>query len=84
MNKDLQQRFLDEAIRTGDQLLAKAEKSDNGTYWETMNMIGEGVGWQIAEGLYSGNAGIGLFFLHLHSQSRLVTLLFLSLYRVQP
>jgi len=53
MNNDkLREDILKEARRIGDNLLAIAQKDDNGTYWETMTMdMDQNIGWQVSEGI---------------------------------
>ncbi len=69
-NEKLREDILKEAIRIGDDLLAKAQKDDNGTYWETMTMdLDQNIGWQVSEGIYSGVTGIALFMLELHKRT---------------
>lgn len=71
MNSDkLREEILKEAVRIGDDLLAKAKKDDNGTYWETMTMdLEQNIGWQVSEGIYSGASGIVLFLMELHKRT---------------
>lgn len=71
MNKNkLREDILKEARRIGDNLLAKAQKDDNGTYWKTMTMdMNQDIGWQLSEGIYSGVSGIALFLLELHKRT---------------
>jgi hypothetical protein len=59
--------FLDEAISIGTRLLSKAKSQNDGIYWETISMEpDQKIGSQVSETLYSGSAGIGLFFIELY------------------
>ncbi len=71
MNNNFKNELLTEAIRIGDDLLHRVEKDANGFSWQTMGM-GEkqAVVWNKSEGLYSGVAGIVLFFIELYKQTK--------------
>lgn len=69
MTDHLNDRFLAEAIRIGDNILSLTKKDKNGSYWETMTTAGDGVGWQTSEGIYSGVSGIVLFFIELYKKT---------------
>jgi len=69
-NDKLREDILKEAVRIGDNLLARAKKDDDGTCWETMTMdLEQNIGWQVSEGIYSGVSGIALFLLELHKRT---------------
>ncbi|MGH7202896.1 MAG: lanthionine synthetase LanC family protein [Candidatus Levyibacteriota bacterium] len=62
--------FLKEAIRIGNQFLDLAEQDDHGISWKTMTLDAQGkVMWHKADDLYSGNSGIVLFLLELYKQT---------------
>lgn len=68
MNNEL---ILNEAKRIGDQLLAEAKSDPDGLYWETMEMdTDRNISFRVVETLYSGTAGIVLFFLELFRATR--------------
>ncbi len=54
-------RFLNEAVRIGEQLLAEAD----GDSWTTIKLEGDSIAWRTDETLYGGVTGIALFFLEL-------------------
>ncbi len=61
--------YLAEAIRIADDLISKAEHSENGIYWKTMSMDSykENASiWNVTDGLYNGVGGITLFFIELY------------------
>ncbi|MCP5105108.1 MAG: hypothetical protein GY950_17095 [bacterium] len=69
-NKKLRDEILNEAVRIGEWLTAKAKKEETGTSWETMSMdLDRNIGWQTTDGIYSGVSGIALFFLELHKRT---------------
>ncbi len=65
-----QNKFLKEAIRIGDDILARKEVSEHGFYWKTMSLdTDKKITWQISESIYSGVGGIVLFFIELYKQT---------------
>ncbi|MDQ1353314.1 MAG: hypothetical protein QG657_3620 [Acidobacteriota bacterium] len=66
-DKQLKEEMLNEAVRIGDWLLAKAKNDDSGLYWECTSMdMKRNVTWEKGEGIYSGVSGISLYLLMLH------------------
>lgn len=62
--------FLAEATRIGDELLDSADVGPSGMSWKSLDLGPDGsVSWRTSESLYSGGAGIALFFLELHRQT---------------
>ncbi|NIM11610.1 MAG: hypothetical protein GTO45_05905 [Candidatus Aminicenantes bacterium] len=67
----MKERLLNEAKRIGDQLLEEAKTDDNGIYWETMTMdLDRNISFKTGESIYSGSAGVSLFFLELFKQAQ--------------
>ena len=65
-----QNKFLEEAIRIGEDILARKEVSQHGYYWKTMSLDQDKkITWQISESIYSGTGGIILFFIELYKQT---------------
>ncbi|MBL6449545.1 hypothetical protein JMN32_24750 [Fulvivirga sp. 29W222] len=63
-------KYLEEAIRIGDEILRRVEKTDEGYVWKTMTSTGDfEIQWVVSESLYSGTAGIVYFFLELHRRT---------------
>jgi hypothetical protein len=70
-NNRLNNRFLDEARRIGDRLLAEAEIDDRGMAWKTMTVDDEHhILFTKSESIYTGVSGIVLFFIQLYKQTR--------------
>jgi hypothetical protein len=68
--ENMNEQFLNEARRIGDQLLASAKTDEHGTYWDTMSMdMDHNISFEPGEGIYSGVSGIVLFFLELYRQT---------------
>ena len=61
--------FLNGAKQIGDELLAAATKDKEGYYWQTLTMDDKKLEWQISESLYTGVAGILLFFMELYQRT---------------
>jgi hypothetical protein len=71
MKQQLRQDILSGAIVIGDELLALAEKDQNGFSLQTMGMTNDlEIYFRTKEDLYTGNAGIALFLLELHRHTR--------------
>lgn len=73
MNSKLRQQILDEATGIGDELLSLAEHDKHGISWKTMSIDFENnskIIWRKSESIYSGVAGIVLFFLELYKTTR--------------
>ncbi|UII30242.1 hypothetical protein LVD17_18270 [Fulvivirga ulvae] len=67
MDKD---KYLNEAIRIGDEILERVEKTADGYTWKTMSSTGDlEIQWEISESLYSGTAGIVYYFLELYKRT---------------
>jgi hypothetical protein len=64
--------FLQESIKIGDQLIATAKSSTDGIYWETASKDTEtdSIVWEKSEGIYSGVSGIALFLIELFKQTK--------------
>lgn len=64
--------LLKEAVRIGDELLDKAIDHNDGFSWKTLiyNTNTQKCHWQQNESIYSGTAGIVLFFLELYKQTK--------------
>lgn len=63
-------KYLEEAIRIGDEILQRVEKTADGYTWKTMYSTGEqDITWEISESLYSGTAGIVYYFLELYKRT---------------
>jgi hypothetical protein len=70
MNDNLRSKILIETIRIGDDLLNRVQKDEHGFSWETMGMgENQSIVWNKSEGIYSGVAGIVLFFIELYKQT---------------
>ncbi|MCP5053354.1 MAG: hypothetical protein GY940_39685 [bacterium] len=70
-NDETRSRLLKEAVRIGEQLLTEAKTGDNGMSWETMGMDEkQEIYFQETTSIYSGVAGISLFFLELYKQTK--------------
>lgn len=66
-DKTLKEELLNEAVRIGDWLLAKAKNDGGGLYWECASMDMErNITWIKGESIYSGVSGISLYLLMLH------------------
>jgi hypothetical protein len=70
MENSLKQLLLNEAIRIGDELLAKAEVAPQGLSWKSLNQQGHHISWQQSETIYNGVCGIVLFLAELFNQTR--------------
>lgn len=63
-------KYIKEAVKIGDEILQRVEKTEHGYYWKTMSSTGANdVQWIISEGLYSGTAGIVYYFMELHKRT---------------
>jgi hypothetical protein len=66
----MNEEFLAEARRIGDELLEKAKRDSVGTYWETMTMDMErNMSFTISDGIYGGTSGIALFMMELYKKT---------------
>lgn len=77
MNKETRTQIFKEAARIGEELLSFAEYDSNGASWQSMAMNHSKNRNDLdyvtdckLEGLYSGNAGISLFFIELYKQTQ--------------
>jgi len=68
VDADIRNRILQEAMRIGDELIAQAERTDGCLTWRSLDPSGDGNRRMAAE-LYSGVAGIVLFFVELFKQA---------------
>lgn len=72
MDNEIKQRFLNESIRIGDELIRLAKRNKNGYFWKTMQFDGVGnLSWHATDFIYSGASGIVLFFLELYRQTKI-------------
>ena len=60
---------MQEAIRIGDELIAKSIKEEVGLSWESMSFEGDEIVWRKSENIYSGVSGIVLFFIALYKNT---------------
>lgn len=70
METKLSKLILNEAVRLGDELLAKAETGPQGMSWKTIHQQGDIIRWHKSESIYNGVCGIVLFFAELYKQTR--------------
>ncbi|KAA5541582.1 lanthionine synthetase LanC family protein [Adhaeribacter rhizoryzae] len=70
METKLSKLILNEAVRIGDELLAKAEKEPQGMSWKTIHQQGNNIQWHKSESIYNGVCGIVLFFAELYKQTQ--------------
>jgi hypothetical protein len=71
MTREVKQKLSDGAIVIGDELLARAEKDEYGLSLQTMGMTNDlEIYFRKKEDMYTGNAGIALFFLELHRHTQ--------------
>ncbi|GEO02906.1 hypothetical protein AAE02nite_05700 [Adhaeribacter aerolatus] len=70
METKLKDLIRNEAIRIGDELLAKAEVAPQGMSWKTIDQQGEIIQWRTSESIYNGVCGIILFLAELYKQTR--------------
>src|SRR5215469_13976551 len=63
--------YLQEAQRIGDQILKTALQNEHGIYWKTadLNQTDNSVSWIAVESLYTGTSGIALFLLELYEKT---------------
>ena len=63
--------YLIVAIDIAEELLSKAKKTENGFTWDVMHSnVNSEISWQPSDSIYSGNAGIVLFYLELHKRTQ--------------
>jgi len=66
----MKKAILEEAIRIGDELLAKAESDEHGISWSTLSIDPDhNITWQESEDIYSGASGIVIFLLELSKKT---------------
>lgn len=74
MNQNTREKFLNEAIRIGNELISLGDFTTSGLSWNTM-MVNpdniETVLWQKSETLYSGVSGIVLFLIELYEKTKM-------------
>lgn len=77
MDNKTRNKIYNEAVRIGEELLSLVKRDKKGMSWETMTIDNtkeredpEYIIWRNGESIYSGNAGIVLFFLELYKQTR--------------
>lgn len=59
-----------EALRIGEELLAKAEVTPGGYAWSTITMgTSNSIAWEKSEGVYNGVSGIVLLFIELYKRT---------------
>jgi hypothetical protein len=64
---DKRSKIFIEVNRIAQQLIdSSISEGDDKIYWESLNYTGEGYSWRASESLYSGVAGIALFFVELY------------------
>ncbi|MEO1052660.1 MAG: lanthionine synthetase LanC family protein [Bacteroidota bacterium] len=67
---DLNTQLLNEAIRIGEDLIQRSKTNEKGRYWECMSMDPDkNISWEISESIYSGTAGVLLFFIELYKHT---------------
>lgn len=71
MDQATRRQIWQEAIRIGDELLARAEPGGRGIFWPTMDLDNDrNLTWKKSPSLYSGVAGIAFFLAELYRSSR--------------
>ena len=69
--KNKNSAYVHGAEQIAEELLKRAEKQDGNLYWQAMTLDSDfNAGWVVGDGLYSGNAGMALFFIELARQSQ--------------
>lgn len=65
-DSELKERLLTETERIAQWLQEQAKTDEKGIFWESMSMdLDRNISWEFSESIYSGVAGIALFFLEL-------------------
>lgn len=71
MTTHTNETLLLEAIRIGDELLAKAEAGPDGYSWSTITAgPNNNIAWEKGEGIYNGVSGIVLLFIELYRHTK--------------
>jgi lantibiotic modifying enzyme len=71
VDNQLREQVLNEAIRIGDKLLERAERDENGIFWQTLQSEGRGnYSKGVSVTLYDGVPGIAVFLMQLFQMTQ--------------